>query len=218
MHQDLSIHQQVTQRLKQKMEAYEIVLPSRYHEMYVEILTQYGVNIAAELSEEARTLYKKIGQLKTMLYEDDLTKTLNRKWLHDTLMEVRSCGTLILMDVDKLKEINDTYGHVMGDNVLIYFALKLKETKARVIRYGGDEFILIFDHYCSALAVGQQLVALIHTLKNTPLCTIDGKELYITFSFGMVTFDEGMKLEDVIETADKAMYRYKNSSFKPLVF
>jgi GGDEF domain-containing protein len=85
--------------------------------------------------------------------------------------------------------------------------LKLKETKARVIRYGGgDEFILIFDRYCSALSIGQQLVALIHALKNTPLCTIDGKELCITFSFGMTTFDEGMKLEDVIGKADKEMY------------
>ena len=218
MFQDVSMHQQVTQQIKQKMEAYEIVLPSLYHEMYVDLLSQFGVNVAAELSEEARTLYKEIAQLKTLLYEDELTKTLNRKWLNDTMMEVRSSGTLIMMDVDKLKEINDTYGHVMGDNVLIYFALKLKETKARVVRYGGDEFILIFDCYCSALDIGQQLVALIHALKNTPLCTIDDKELFITFSFGMVRFDEGMKLEDVIEKADKEMYRHKNSSLKSQMF
>jgi hypothetical protein len=107
MYKDVSIHQQVTQRLKQKMEAYEIVLPSLYHEMYVDILSQYGVNVAAALSEEAQTLYKEIGQLKTLLYEDDLTKTLNRKWIQDTLVEeknftLRASGTLVMIDLDKL--------------------------------------------------------------------------------------------------------------------
>jgi diguanylate cyclase (GGDEF)-like protein len=100
----------------------------------------------------------------------------------------------------------------MGDNVLMYFALKLKKTKARVIRYGGDEFILIFDRCCSSVDIDQQLLSLNSSLKNIPFCTIGEKDVYITFSFGMTTFDEGMKLEDVIEKADKEMYRHKKTS------
>lgn len=217
MDKNVSVHKDVTKRVKAKIESYDIVLPSEYHRMYFEILSQFGLDNVSEVSNELETLQAEYAVLKKMLYEDDLTKTFNRKWIHDALMEektftLRSSGTLVMIDVNKLKEINDTYGHIVGDNALVYFALKLKETKSRVIRYGGDEFILIFDHCFLEEDILQKLMDLMHSLGKTPFMKIANNDIFITFSFGMSAFHEGMKLEEVLKKADAAMYSHKKAT------
>jgi len=102
-----------------------------------------------EVSQETQELRKEIKKLKDSMYIDDLTHVYNRKWLHDNVLDkegqdFKTSGTLAMIDLNYFKEVNDTYGHTIGDKVLTFIASQLKKTKENVVRYGGDEFIIIF--------------------------------------------------------------------------
>jgi len=102
-----------------------------------------------EILHETQLLRKELEKLKEAVYKDELTHALNRKWLHDNFLidgsdKFNKNGTLAIIDLNYFKIINDTFGHIIGDKVLIFITNQLKKTKESVIRYGGDEFIILF--------------------------------------------------------------------------
>jgi len=163
--------------------------------------------------EETKALQAEIHELQKIVYEDGLTKSYNRKWFEDTIcnpdrVSVRGSGTIVMVDLNKFKHINDTYGHVVGDKVLIHIAFKLKESGGRVVRYGGDEFIIIFDEKVPLIQIKSKMESLLEYCNNIHF-RIDQNEFKVNFSYGVASFNSGSDINAIIETADKAMYNNK---------
>ncbi|MBN2782425.1 MAG: GGDEF domain-containing protein [Campylobacterales bacterium] len=164
-----------------------------------------------EALNETNELKQEIEKLKERVYKDELTRAYNRKWLHDNLLkdeQFKKTGILAIIDLNYFKDINDTYGHVIGDKVLLLIATQLKKSQGTVIRYGGDEFILLFDGETNKDLVLRKLNIIRDSIikKNLKIKDISFK---VSFSFGAQEFKSGDYLNNIIDAADKHMYRDK---------
>ncbi|MDQ7061128.1 MAG: GGDEF domain-containing protein [Sulfurimonas sp.] len=154
---------------------------------------------------------KEIENLKEAVYKDELTHAYNRKWMNDRFIDANDNfnldGTLAIIDLNFFKLVNDTHGHITGDKVLTFVATQLKKTKQSLIRYGGDEFIIIFKDTDQDTAF-----ASINTIRESiiskKLKTGDAS-FRVSFSIGTYEFEEGDSLSSTIELADKNMYNDK---------
>lgn len=166
-----------------------------------------------EVFKETQELQREIERLKKSVYKDELTNAHNRKWLHDYCLEddsqnFKESGILAIIDLNYFKIINDTYGHVVGDKVLVYIATQLKKTKESVIRYGGDEFMVIFN----ASTTMQDAISRIDKIREDVIkksLIVKGSSFKVSFSFGVCSFKKGDSLSDIIESADSNMYEDK---------
>ena len=164
----------------------------------------------AEILRETNNLRKEIEKLKQAVYKDELTHTYNRKWMHDKFLDEENdnfikAGTLAIMDLNFFKLINDTHGHIVGDKVLVYIANQLKITKESVVRYGGDEFIVLFSEHVGQDTAFKKLDHIRENVISKKLKSGD-TSFRISFSIGAHVFEEGHSLSSVIELADKNMY------------
>ena len=165
-----------------------------------------------EVLKETQELKIEIEKLKEAIYRDELTNAYNRKWMNDNYVNeddntLKSDGSLAIIDLNYFKIVNDTFGHIVGDKVLLFLANQLKTTREGVIRYGGDEFIVIFTNHnhTSAFSILNKIREGIISKKLKA-----GKsEFRISFSIGSYEFKKGDDLSDVIEHADKIMYADK---------
>lgn len=167
----------------------------------------------AEVLQETTTLRKEIEKLKETVYTDELTHSYNRKWLHDNFLEdgtanFKDKGVLALIDLNYFKQVNDTYGHIIGDKVLVFIANKLKLSRSKVVRYGGDEFIIIFEHNTSVDLAKQILHEIREDVISKKLQTHDS-QFRVSFSYGLAAFKQNDSLAQTIENADKNMYADK---------
>ncbi len=153
-------------------------------------------------------------------YHDLLTKLPNRAMLLDRLdlaikQAVRTRETLIVMflDLDRFKLINDSFGHVVGDQLLVEVADRLKDeirTGDTLARLGGDEFMLLLPQpttRAQAEIVAQKLIASL----QRPFF-LRSKEVYIDVSIGIAVFpDDSSDINTLIKNADMAMYDVKST-------
>ena len=151
---------------------------------------------------------------------DSLTGLYNSRWLREAgELEIADCRrrgmplSVVLVDLDHFKAINDSGGHAAGDAVLQRVATELRRiTRAgdAAVRLGGEEFILILR---DAEASGAARVAgdLRRALRNVPIPAACVGVGHVTASIGIATFPEqGSRLEDLIRAADIAMYQAKH--------
>ena len=163
-------------------------------------------------------LSKQIKELEEDSHLDGLTKIFNRKALDKYLANITKKGKLkhelhlLLLDIDDFKNINDTYGHVVGDKILIFIANLLRKTLRegdKVFRYGGEEFVIILNRVsiekCEEIAK-----RILHTIGTNTLF-YKGKSINVTVSIGATTYHEKDTAESLLERADKALYRSKKS-------
>ena len=119
--------------------------------------------------------------------------------------------TLIIIDIDFFKKVNDTYGHIAGDKILERIAILLKENTRLsdiVARYGGEEFAVILPHisYKNALTVGERLRK---SVEDT-----DFQGVRVTISLGMGYFngdDINFDYKEFVDLTDKALYQAKTA-------
>lgn len=152
-----------------------------------------------------------------LIYIDDLTGLYNRRYLHSHLPEeLRAAGEhnysiwLFMMDVDHFKIINDTYGHLCGDDVIKEVANIIRDnTKSedKKIRYAGDEFTMILPQIelKDAINVAERLVSKVkgHIFQDKRT----GKEINVTISLGIAGYPKDtLDAVDLINLADKALY------------
>lgn len=170
-------------------------------------------NILNKVLKETQNLRYEIEKLKESVYKDELTNAYNRKWVNDNFLDEKaenfnSSGTLAIIDLNYFKEINDTYGHIVGDKVLVFIANQLKETNAYVVRYGGDEFIIIFPN-CT---ITNTAISKLNTIRDSILkknIKIKETSFKVSFSIGVQKFEKSDNLNDIIQKADKHMYEDK---------
>lgn len=121
--------------------------------------------------------------------------------------------SMILLDIDWFKQINDVYGHAAGDAALKSIAgvIKQKIRKSDVLaRWGGEEFIIFLPNTNKSAAMN--LANVIRKMVEQTTVLHEGRLLSVTASFGVADYNEQMKsLEDLIKLADVALYKAKNS-------
>lgn len=166
-------------------------------------------------SEEKILLYaKKLEHLATI---DTLTKLQNRRGMMRHLEKLASSYTatnvpfsLVLSDIDFFKKVNDTYGHDAGDYVLSTLAVILEDFmrgKGRVSRWGGEEFLFVFEGNNGDI-VFEELNKLKFLIEKS-IFTYKEYIFSITMTFGLEEFDFNQGIEKTIEKADAKLYQGK---------
>ena len=186
-----------------------------------------SITVVTDLSER-----KKLEQaLRDLATRDELTGLYNRRAFNTILEEeasrheYHSCPvSLVLLDVDHFKKVNDNYGHQIGDEVLQWIARLVtsnSRSQDRVARFGGEEFAVVLPETCTEEArevaerLGQMIAETDFVLgqgtKTGPFST------KITVSLGVATLTPGGSLDSLISDADKALYRAKRSGRNKIV-
>jgi diguanylate cyclase (GGDEF)-like protein len=156
-------------------------------------------------------------------YHDQLTGLPNRSLCHDRLAMAlalarrnRQKVAVMMLDLDRFKDINDHLGHQVGDALLMGVAKRLTGVLRKsdtVARVGGDEFILVFpevDRPQDAVKIARKVL---ETCRSPFAC--QGQKVWVTASVGIALFpDHGQDLETLVQRADIAMYRAKRDGGK----
>lgn len=177
-------------------------------------------------TEELQQALTKLSEAHIILKElntiDAVTGIRNRQYFDEVLdlewRRARRQGydlSLLMLDIDHFKKINDTYGHLAGDECLASVAKEIESMFHRpsdvVARYGGEEFAVVLPYVTSqnAVALAEQLR---EKIQETPYLT-DGHNLHITVSIGVATIppDENAAPRDLIGRADSVLYEAKAS-------
>lgn len=166
-------------------------------------------------------LRKEIHRLNMIAVTDELTSIFNRRYLDENLpVALKNLSTsnfslsLIMLDIDRFKLINDTYGHLCGDYVIKEIAhlinTYIKTFNGWACRYGGDEFIAVIENISK-----EKTYEIIETLKNTidrtPLL-YNGNNIKITCSFGVSYLNNSdLNINDALNLVDTKLYEAKKS-------
>lgn len=168
-----------------------------------------------ELENMNRKLHIAYEQIKELSLTDTLTEVLNRRGFLEHVKVYQESSenlvrSLMIIDLDNFKQINDTYGHVIGDEVLVYTAQVLKNSvkdKGIVCRYGGEEFMIFMPH-CDlkqAQILGENIAC---AIKKDSLSHFS---FQYTVTIGINT-SRTLSLEEQIDRADKCLYAGKQST------
>ncbi len=160
-------------------------------------------------------------ELANMAMQDDLTELFNRRYFFDRLERELQTATgferplsVIVVDLDAMKSVNDTCGHRVGDQLLTAFGeFMLAQTRASDVcaRIGGDEFAVLLPD-TSEQAAAALMDRISKRLQSTPLIEDDNVTLHISASFGLSGYPWSGKTVDVLMLqADAAMYADKHS-------
>ena len=156
-------------------------------------------------------LQKSKKSLEQRVIKDCLTTAYNRSYMEERLEQLIDIEKvefgLIILDIDHFKQVNDTYGHLVGDDVLINLVNALQEQLRKgdtLARFGGEEFVIILPHasHSETLNIAHKLRSYIASL------SFEGCPK-ITCSFGVETFDSSMDKRTLLLSADRALYKAK---------
>ncbi len=190
---------------------------SRFCEADLKILSTIA-DYAAIAIENARY----VERVRELVVTDDLTGLYNSRYLLDLLDyeidRARRYGypvSLVFLDLDFFKDVNDTYGHLVGSRLLAEVGRLIRGQirKADVaIRYGGDEFVVVLPNTPKEGAV-TMATHLRTRLRDQYFLEDEGYRIRLTASFGVATFPDDAETKlALIRMADRAMYRVKDST------
>jgi diguanylate cyclase (GGDEF)-like protein len=153
---------------------------------------------------------------------DELTSLKNRRALQERLsrFDRRDPASYlpmqaVLFDVDKFKQINDTYGHDVGDQVLARVARAIESHTREmdlVVRYGGDEFLVVMP-CCTSDNAYRRAEAIRESISSSPP-VVNGQPVEVTLSIGIAdqgSLDVTVEFSDMLKAADQAMYQSKEA-------
>jgi diguanylate cyclase (GGDEF)-like protein len=162
-----------------------------------------------------------MGRYRDLMIRDDQTRSFNRRYFESFLEEefirasrYRSKLSLIFIDLDNLKRVNEAYGHSMGSRTIRRVAdrvMPLIRTVDKLFRYGGDEFCVVLPEtdWQGALEVAERLRA---AICSAPFLREEVGGVELTASFGVASYpDHASSKEELVRAADEAMYRIKQA-------
>lgn len=178
--------------------------------------------IAFLINKLVKNYINKINEQRDVLdyqtHYDELTKLPNRTLFYDRLNQAIQKGerkklksAIFFIDLDRFKQINDSLGHTIGDNVLKIIASRLQATMRKedsISRVGGDEFSILIEGIEKIEDVSKLAQSIISVISKT--IHTDGHTLYLTNSIGISIFpDDGIDANSLLKNADAAMHRAK---------
>jgi len=188
----------------------------------VPIIDSFGNTVGANLllrdiSSET-SLERRVQKLYERATTDQLTQICNRaqfdrankNFIDMHLLRDTACS-LIICDIDQFKQVNDTFGHLTGDDVLRLFAKLLSENCRRtdlVARYGGEEFVILCGD-CNLSVAASRAESIRHQLEQLQLPMLHGKQL--TASFGVAEHHSNEPAGAMLHRADRALLSAKKS-------
>ncbi|WP_273145914.1 sensor domain-containing diguanylate cyclase [Oceanicaulis alexandrii] len=183
--------------------------PREFAEHEIKLLTKCAKLVVDEL------------ELRLQAGTDELTGVMSRRyWMMMVQEEIQRAArnanllSIAMFDIDKFKRINDTYGHAFGDLVIksvVNACLEHVRAGSKLGRLGGEEFVLLFTE----CALDQAVVAAERcrrAIEDIRLTAPNGDEVRVTASFGVAPlFSYSLSSDDLIELADRALYRAKHA-------
>lgn len=174
------------------------------------------LDISGAINELLEKVYNYKKEINFMAQNDPMTNLPNRRAFNDRLTKIladdNSEGAVILIDIDNFKGINDTLGHLFGDEVLKEVSNRLKAFGAEnafISRFGGDEFLILYKCKDSIDDI-INFILNVFVIMDEEL-TIDENKLKIEFSMGIAVFPKDSRnMDELIRYADLAMYSVKS--------
>ncbi|TDL80717.1 diguanylate cyclase domain-containing protein [Peribacillus frigoritolerans] len=190
----------------------------------IEVLSDSLRDLIADLQKTEDEL----GRMEDLAYFDGLTGLPNRFSLYlnmEKAMKKAKAGeesfVILFLDLDGFKEINDSFGHHVGDSVLIEIGKRLMNTMAKpsfVSRYGGDEFVCIIPSKNDPEAFGKLYANEMISIINQPI-HLAKNEVKVGCSIGCAIWpQDGVNPEDILKLADQALYVSKTSGKNQMSF
>ncbi|HCL56864.1 MAG TPA: hypothetical protein DHW82_07630 [Spirochaetia bacterium] len=196
-----------------------------YDEIKSFLINQEGLSKKLlDLLEESRLQKEQIERMNKLLkvksITDPLTEIYNRGYLfnvlHREIERVKRYDedlSLIMFDIDFFKRINDTYGHMVGDEVLKIVVNTIKKrirTSDMLSRYGGEEFVVLLTNTNkdNAQRVAEQIR---DNIESMTFKTKDGDKIKLTISAGITAYQKGEELDDFFVRLDEALYAAKHN-------
>ncbi len=203
------------------IELFKLIIIQSIISFFVIIYVQVNKNYQEVISKQSKALQEanlKLEELyeekKIEAYTDALTGLNNRlsmmnrlEYLYARYKRQKEVFSIILFDIDYFKAVNDTYGHQIGDDVLKEIAqITLKHIREvdTPARYGGEEFVVLLPqtNKVSAVEIAERIRCAMEE-------TIQLDEKSVTASFGVTEVEERMSIEELIRSADEALYQAK---------
>jgi diguanylate cyclase (GGDEF)-like protein len=203
------------------------------HNSKLDLLPDYSISFLRVLCDYAAIAMNNARQLKLIHHlsiTDDCTGLFNARFMYEVVgaaigeaaadasanvIQMPQHFSLVFLDLDRFKLVNDTHGHLVGSRLLAEVGSLIKRTIGpdhAAFRYGGDEFVIMLRGLDKgeALALTQQLR---QALNQASFANSDGLDLRMTASFGMATFpQDGATVSSIMRSADVMMYRVKGST------
>lgn len=194
----------------------EIALLSASFENMAQSINSYQNSLEEKVKQRTEELLVKNAELLRLSITDNLTKLYNRVKLDKSLQEEMNRSlryntnfSIILLDIDYFKKVNDNFGHQVGDEVLIESAQILSKNIRNVDilgRWGGEEFLVI----CPETKIEDAIKVASHINEAIKLHKFSTYPNTITMSLGVASFNKDIKnIDDIILNADKALYQAK---------
>lgn len=193
---------------------------------YFSMINEYS-SLSRRLQKANYQINKKNDELQKLLVEleyranyDYLTKLFNRRRIIEELNKEYSkykrfnqSFSLVMLDIDDFKKVNDTYGHQNGDVVLSKIASELKSMLREIDtigRFGGEEFLILLPStkYSFALTFCQRIL---ENIAKKKIVLLDNKEISITLSAGLGEIQENIDIDNLISKVDEQLYKAKNN-------
>jgi diguanylate cyclase (GGDEF)-like protein len=193
-----------------------VTKPFKPKELFARIKTQLQLRILIQELESSKNALKHLSET------DPMTKLWNRRYFSyasknilDLAKRDKTELTVVMLDIDKFKDVNDTYGHNVGDEIIISLANILLEVIRKsdlACRFGGEEFILLLPETSleGAIVIAEKIRKKVESFS---LSLENNKKVNITISLGISQVDtkNDISIEPTIKKADIALYRAKET-------
>jgi diguanylate cyclase (GGDEF)-like protein len=172
------------------------------------------------LDVKQKELRAVLAQTDEVVHTDALTLLPNRRWIISDLQQRVTYSerygaplSISMIDLDNFKDVNDTYGHAVGDQVLRFIASQMRDSIRQpdgIGRYGGDEFLVILPN-TNVTAAAEQAARLCQQIRTAPIAA-GRNQVHLTLSMGLAQYKPGVDdWRKLLERADQALYRAKNN-------